>query len=285
MSRTRSSRVSESNGAFMKSGLAMGFALALVSGAATSGAEVPAPLSRPDWTAIFGPDGTVINLQGGLDAVFLEDKISDGVGVDMSVIAPPATTTVNNGVIAAANDLANGYVYAKADGSGNLQLYAGVERLDSSVDTYVEFEFNQDVVQVRSGVPWPVYGSRTAGDVLVRVDFVAGALSSATFMQWDGSGYQPIATAGAGGCSGVDYLVCVGAPPQETVQAEVWDAAYNPVQVPQPNSFVEIGVNVAALPASNGEFTSIQVRTAEDTILDSFRRIGYWAHHGLGGGQ
>ena len=260
----------------MRSVLAMAVAPALVSGVA-GGASAPESLSRPDWSAIFGPDGTIVDLQGGLDAIFLEDKISDGIGVDMSAIAPNEEPTVDNGVVTAANDLGNGYVYAKRDGSGNLQLYAGVERISSSANGYVEFEFNQGVVQVHAGVPWPIHGGRTAGDILVRADFVAGSLSSATVMRWNGSAYLPVASVAADGfeCSGTDYLVCNGAPPQESVQAEVWDAGFNLVEVQQPDSFLEVGLNVGPT-----EFTSVQVRTAEDTILDSFRRIGFWAQEG-----
>jgi hypothetical protein len=232
------------------------------------------PLSRPDWSGIFSGDGKVIDLRGGVDAFFMEDRISDGIGVDASVIAPAGAQTVDNGAITAEHDLGNGYVWAKRDASANLQLYAGVERFRSTANGYVEFEFNQGVVQVHAGVPWPIHGERMAGDILVRADFVAGTLSSATFQRWNGSLFQVIATVVADGseCGGVNYLVCSGALPQDTVPAQVWDAALNPVVVPPPNTFLEVGLNVGPM-----EFTSVQVRTPQDVILDGFRQIGAWA--------
>jgi len=248
-------------------------------------AAAPEPLARPDWPAIFGLDGKVVNLQGGIDAFFMEDKISDGIGLDMSALAAGDTKTVHNLVVAGADDLGDGYVWARTDAGGNLQIYAGVERLDLSQDTYVEFEFNQGVVQVGSGTPWPVRGGRTPGDVLVRVNFVAGALSSAAFMRWNGASYQPVAGAGPGGYDGPDYLVCVGAPPLPPIAQATWDAAGYPVQVIQPNSFVEVGFNVAPLAGAKVEFTSVQVRTPGDVILDGFRHMGSWARHAQGGGQ
>jgi hypothetical protein len=235
------------------------------------------PLVKPGWAAIFGPDGKVLDLQGGVDAYFLEDKISDGIGLDMSVNASGDGWVVDNGLVSAANDLGNGYVWARRDAGGNLQVYAGVERLDTPADTWVEFEFHQDLVQVHVGAPWPVHGSLTQGDILARVNFAAGVLSSATFMRWDGSGYQAVAAVGPEGAGGPDVMVCVGAPPLSPIAQEVWDAAGNPVQVRPPNSFIEIGFNVAALLGSNVEFTSVQVRTPEDVILDGFRHIGFFA--------
>jgi hypothetical protein len=238
------------------------------------------PLVRPPWAAIFGPDGTVLNLQGGVDAFFMEDKTSDGIGIDMTVIVPAVKPTVDNGVVGSANDLGNGYVWATTDAGGNFQIFAGVERLDSPADTYVEFEFNQGVVQVRSGRPWPIYGGPTPGDILVRVNLAGGALASAAFMRWDGTSYQPVAVAGPDGYGGPDYMVCVGAPPLAPTAHQTWDAAGDSVQVLQPNSFLEVGLRVGT-----AEFTSIQVRTAEDMILDGFRTIGYWAHPPQEGGQ
>jgi hypothetical protein len=260
--------------------------LVTLAGAATP-ASAADSLVRPDWSVIFSPEGKVIDLQGGVDAVFLEDNISDGIGVDMSAIAHGEEPAVNNGVVTAANDLGNGYVYAKRDATGKLQLYAGVEQLSSKANSYVEFEFNQGVIQVRAGAPWLIHGSRTAGDILVRVEFAGGTPSSATFWRWGGFEFESVATVAADGyeCSGLDYLVCSGAPPQETLRSEVWDSADNLLEVRRPDSFVEVGVNVAALVGTNVEFTSIQVRTPDDIILDSFRRIGSWARPRREGGR
>ncbi len=242
----------------------------------------------PDWGAIFSPDGRVLDLKGGLEAVFLEDKISDGLGLDMSVVAPAETATVDNGVVPAPGDLGNGYVYATNDSAGNLIVYAGVERLDAPGDTYVEFEFNQEVVKVNSGVPWPVYGTRAAGDIVVRLRFAAGVLTGAEFGVWDGNVFQLVSSAETAGmpCGGADgvHVFCTGPPPMESVSDEVWDPAGTPVETRRPDSFVEFGVSVVGLVGSNVEFTSILVRTPQDVILDSFRTIGHWAQPAPAGG-
>jgi hypothetical protein len=243
------------------------------------------PLISLDWATVFGRDGKVVDLEGGVDAVFLRDRISDGVGVDSSVLVAGDSRTVDNGVVARAHDLGNGYVLARRDRGGSLQIYAGVERLDSSDDTFVEFEFNQGVVEVQQGAPWPIHGERLPGDLLARVDFTTGVFTGATLMRWDGTAYEVLASTGPAGNGGPDFFVCVGAPPLAPVAAEVWDETGEPAQVLEPRSFLEIGVNVATLLGASPEFTSIQVRTPEDIILDSFRRIGLWAHRRAGGGE
>ena len=269
----------------VRTALAAGFVSAIVTALSIGGATA-APLSAPDWSAVFAPDGKVISLNGGVDAVRLEDKVSNGVGVDMSVRQNSAgSPRVDNGTVPAIDDMANGYVWVTTDASGSLLYYAGVERLASSLDTQVEFEFNQGVVRVRAGVPWPIFGARTQGDLLARVKFVAGGLSSAEFLRWDGTSFVPLITAGTDAAVGESYRFGAGAPPMVSVQAQTWDASNQLVQVPAPDSFVEIGLNVAALLGSNVEFTSIQVRTPQDIILDSLQRIGHWGHRGQGGGQ
>jgi len=239
-----------------------------------------ASVHAADWSAVFNPDGTVRDLQGGIDAVFLEDKVSDNLGLDMSVRFPAFKPTVANGAVMREHDLGNGYVFAKKDDSGNLQIYTGVERFNSTADTYVEFEFYQDPVGVKTGVPWPIYGDRRANDVLVRVDFVGGQISSAAFKRWDGSAYQTIVTVAADGgneCRGANYQACAGSPPMPPLLDETWDAAGVPVTIAQPDAFVEIGFNVSVLLGSNVEFSSLQVKTPQDIILDGFRHLGWWA--------
>lgn len=273
----------------IRSALLTGVALALLSAVILVGGT-PEPMPAPDWTLMFNPDGKVISRQGGLDAFFIEDKISADVGLDMSMCPDPATPlVVENGVVATANDLGNGFVWVTTNETGDLILHAGVERLSSLADTFIEFEFNQDIVQVRSGRPWIINGGRTVDDLLVRIDFIDGAIGSADIKRWiepwGGGKYLTIVAAGPDGCTGSDYRYCSGAPPMKTIQDEVWDAQNNLVETPQPDSFLEIGVNVGVLLGANIEFTSIQVRTPQDIILDSFRHIGLWAQRGQEGGQ
>lgn len=250
----------------------------------TTTRAVATSLPAPNWTAIFSPDGKVVDLNGGLYAVFLEDKISAGVGTDMTVLTDPSDPSVlDNGTVDPAHDVGNGYVWVTTNAVGDRLLYAGVERLATGLDTYVEFEFNQAVVHLESGAPWPIYGELTEGDLLVRVNFTAGQPGSTEFLRWNGASYQLLALTGLGGCTQGDYWSCVGSPPIQSLQDQVWDVAYRIVQVPQPESFVEIGVNVTSLLGVNVEFTSIQVRTPQDIILNSFQHIGLWAHQAAGG--
>jgi hypothetical protein len=265
----------------MKPRLAKVLALTAVGGLFGSMVLTAEPLLLPDWSAIFSPDGDVVDLQGGLEAIFLEDKISDGLGLDASVLRQSEETTVDNGVVVADGDLGNGYVYAMRDGLGDLVLYAGIERLESASDTHVEFEFNQAVVQVLSGAPWPIHGTRTVGDLLVRLEFTAGELTRGKFMSWDGEAYQVLSAGDTAGmpCGGVDLLhvFCYGLPPMESIQQESWDSAGTVLELRPPDGFVEFGVNVTGLLGPDVEFTSILVRTPEDIVLESFRKLGYWA--------
>lgn len=233
------------------------------------------PLERPDWRAHFRPDGTAIRAAGVLDALFLEDRISDGVGIDMSVTVDGARSLIDNGVVPGPDDLGNGYVLARTDNRGSLIYHVGVERLASAADTWVEFELNQGVVRVRSGAPWPIEGERRAGDLVVRTTYTGGALARAELFVWDGLGFRAAGGAAAGGpgCTDVEPVLvfCTGPPPLPSAQSQAWDAGWLPVTAAPPDSFIEIGVNVRALLGTNIAYTTIQVRTPRDIILDSFR--------------
>jgi hypothetical protein len=226
--------------------------------------------SLVDWAAIFNSDGTVRDLQGGIDAVFLPDNISAGIATDMSAL-PVVDNVVYNNAVPSVHDLGNGYVYATRDASQNLVLHAGMERLNSTEDTFVEFEFNQGVVGVTTGSPWPLEGGRTANDIQVRMDFTSGVLSNVVLRVWDGSGF---AAAGPGSLSYASGAPVPGLPPTNT---EVWDSNYQKVTVPSADSFVEASVNIGLLFGANIEYTSIVVRTPKDINLGSFRAMGYWS--------
>jgi len=235
-----------------------------------------------DWASVFNADGTVKGLGGGLDAIYLQDNISAGIATDMTALG--ADLLVYNNTVAAAHDLGNGYVYARIDASNNLVIFAGVERLKGLEETYVEFEFNQDTVGVRSGNPWPIYGSKTLNDLLVRMEFTAGILSSVAFKRWDGSGYALIGSAippASEGCYGTAdlYAYCSGSPVQglPPTNSDIWDVSFKHVEVPGPDSFVQMSVNVGSIIGSNVDFTSIIIWTPEDISLGSFRAMGHWA--------
>ena len=241
-----------------------------------------------DWASVFNVDGTVKDLGGGIDAIYLQDNISAGIATDMTALGVDIDGKIKvfNDTVSAAHDLGNGYVYVTKDASNNLVIFAGVERLKGPENTFVEFEFNQDIVGVRSGNPWPIYGARTLNDLLVRMEFTAGILTSVDFKRWDGSGYAIIASAtppSPEGCFGNGmtdlYAYCNGSPVQglPPTNADIWDLNFTPVQVPNPDSFVQVSVNVDRLIGSSVAFTSIVIWSPEDISFGSFRAMGHWA--------
>ncbi len=287
-----------------------------------------AGLLLPDWAAVFHADGSLkdevdaagapgangvpdyVDLYHGLDAVFVQDNLSDGVATDMSALllgdglvgdltvegaedgSEPVMTgvadEVYNGVVGAAHDIGNAYLLAEKGPDGELFLFAGVERIAAFTDTYVEIEFNQDNVRVRTGTPWPIHGSHTAGDLRVRLIFTAGLLGAVDFERWildaaTGKGaFQRIKKAkGAadGSCAGAGahYVFCLGAPPIEGGEVELWDGESDPIEYVAPDSFVEVGVNVTRMLGISPDFTAIQIRTPKDIAISTVRNLGYWA--------
>ena len=263
------------------------------------------PLASVAWQLILIAIGAGVLLLGdkmrrstALSIVLTEDNISDSVATDMSVIngeAALADETVFNGTIDAPHDIANAHLMAKRDATGNLELYAGVEILSwagttTSPNTYVEFEFNQGVVRVQSGTPWPIHGDRLDGDLLVRMNFTAGGLSSVDFKQWAATSYQVINTVAvndAESChgAGTAYIFCTGAPVLAYPAGghEVWDMDGNSVPSVAPDGFVEVGVDVAGLLGASMDFTSILIRTPNDIALSNFGMMGQWAAISEGG--
>lgn len=288
--------------------LVLSLALGLVSQPAFSRSE----LSMPSWADLFkqnrthkghldesgmysrSSNGSTAYLENGeFEAVFIEDNISDGIATDMSVRIGSDTLgddLVYNDTVSALHDLGNAYVVASMDPYGDLQLYAGVELLSplgysEAPDSYVELEFTQGFVQA-TAVNAPLKGQRTDGDLLVRVNFAGGEASSAAIHYWTtGVGYQvietvAISTEGLSNCQGgaMPYVFCSGTPPIRMLSndSEVWDLDGNPLPVTEPDRFLQVGLDVAALLGTNPDFSSILLRTHEDISIDSFRSLGHW---------
>ncbi len=269
-------------------------------------------LTMPVWSDIFDSTGTnkdavgaggspggngtpdYVDLYGAVDAVFAGDNISDSVGTDMSVSDGTqvlADTVVRNDTVAAVHDLGNGFVMARRGSNNDLLLYGGMERLaPSGGSSYVEFEFNQEVVQaIRVDVA--LRGERKAGDLLIRLTLDQGVVTGAQAKRWTSAGefttVHTVSIIPGVTCSGdpLSFKVCDPwlASGQHNYQSafdpwtEGWDMTGNPVSVPQPNAIVEFAVNVSAVSGSSPDYSSIIVRTPRDITLSSFRRIGYWA--------
>jgi hypothetical protein len=75
------------------------------------------------------------------------------------------------------------------------------------------------------------------------------------------------------------YAYCNGSPTQglPPTNADIWDLNFIPVQVANPDSFVQVSVNVGSAVGSNVAFTSIVIRSPEDINFGSFRAMGHWA--------
>jgi hypothetical protein len=245
-----------------------------------------------DWAALFQRNGygpasgrpDFVDLHGGIEALVLEDNFSAGVAIDMSAYAGAerlADSLVYNGTVAAEHDLGNVYVYANLDAGGNLMLYAGIERLLRAADSRVDIEFNQDRVGVAGGVPWPLRGRRTNGDLSVRANLLAGEIDSVEVRVWIDGAFEVLGVYGglaAAGCNGEPGVVLFcGTEPRFAVPRELWDADGNRVESIPSQRLLEIGVNVGRLLGRFIEYSAIQVKTPEDIVLGAFRTTGYWA--------
>ncbi len=274
-------------------------------------------LPVPEWEEVFNLDGTLrdpidasgtplrngvpacLMSSGGFEAVYIPDIISNGIGIDMSAFKGEGNlgdSVVYNGTVEAGHDLGNAYFYAVKNSQQHLVLYGAVERLGApDVDSYVEYEFNQGVVQVQSGAPWLIHGTRTSGDILVRIAYTGDQIRSAEIKVWKsddaGGSFIPLtasmvgASESCGGNAGV-FAFCAAArihldsqPYQGLEHDLVFDLSGHPVDVPAPDSLVNMAFDVTGVLGMNVEFSSIQVRTPQDVILGAFENMGYWKTH------
>ena len=253
----------------------------------------------PDWADIFDADGDVISLFGGTAAAFINDETSQRGATDPSTFSGAGGSNKNNdpisdadcaarvppltgsqcdtwhwdsGNVPAKDDLVNSYTYATIPTSGSLAnhliLYAGLERLDESGDSHIDFEFLQDSVAIVDGepaasgqgavpcndpgsdpTPCNFGGIRTVNDVIVSMDFVqGGGIGSVEVRRWNGTVYELEGVEGGEGCNVADTICAFnnGA----TIDGGPWpnfDKTGATITNLLPNAFTEIGVDVTAL--------------------------------------
>jgi len=255
-------------------------------------------LSMPDWDKIINPNGffidnvdedgmigsngipDYIDLYRGVDADFFQDNISDGIATDMSALLPGPRLedeVLYNGAVRPEHDLGNAYVLATIGTDNHLRLYAGVERLVTDATTYIEIEFNQNPVSIGQGAPWPVVGSRVAGDLLVRMVFAKQALQSVMLEKWGKDGFS-VVQSGTGVVNGScrqasELMYCTGRPPirQPDRGSEVWDDDYNQLDPIPPDGFAEVGIDIDMLLGSKADISSVLFRTPEDIAMSNFQ--------------
>jgi hypothetical protein len=263
-----------------------------------------------DWAGLFNTDGSLrddfagqgtpgangvadaIDVYGGIDAVFVEDRTSGGAIIDISALerAPSlAEFDVYNGPVVDPHDVGNTYVFVRMDGI-DLVLDMRVERLVSSASSgasFVEIELNQDTVGVRHGkfrpsegaTLWKVRGERSIGDLVIRLNLEGGTVTSVEFKRWAGAGpgYQPLETVdnlGAEACFGQDpvYTFCSGALAYDEAVANG-----DPEQIYEPDNFVELSVNLGQLLGLNPDYTTVQVCSPQDIGFGTFKATGRYA--------
>jgi hypothetical protein len=271
-----------------------------------------------DWAGLFNADGSLrdnfddqgapgangiadaIDVYGGMDAVFIEDRASGGAVIDISALQRATALAdfyVYNGPVVAPHDVGNAYVFMRMDGV-DLVLDVRVERTISGAGTgasYVEIELNQKMVGTRAGKFWPdqqtvphefrwtVRGRRSVGDLLVRLNLDGGTVSSVEFERWEdvgGSlGYNQFQTAdnlGAEACFGEApfFNSCSG-----SLSVDEGIANGDPEQIYDPDNFVELSVNLGQLLGSNPDFTTVQVCSPQDIGFGTFKATGRYAGH------
>ena len=255
----------------------------------------------PDWADLFDANGDDIGSAtfGGVAAAFINDPTSQRGATDSSTFSgaggsnknndpisdgdcaarvPPLTGSAcdtwhwDSGNVPAKDDLVNSYAYAAIPTSGPLQdhliLYTGLERLDESGDSHIDFEFLQDPVDIvddepaASGdaavpcndpgsddTPCEFSGIRTVNDVIVSMDFVqGGGIGSVEVRRWNGTAYELEGVEGGEGCNVADTICAFNN--GVSIDGGPWpnfDKTGGTITNLLPNAFTEIGVDVTAL--------------------------------------
>jgi hypothetical protein len=242
----------------------------------------------PDWSDLFNSDRTLrdeypgpsgngvpdyVELYGGQWGVIMTDDVSLGVAMDTTTLVG-SDGLVYRGTAAASHDIGNAYVYSTFDSAGDLVVYAGAERLGSG-DSFLEIELNQGHIRLGHGPPWRVVGERAVGDVLARLTFQGGGISSLVIQTWTEVepgqyAYETIESVVGESCNtaGTVCVVSNGT----TVDGGPWsnfDTVGDP-EIISAARFVELGVNVGALLDWQPDYMSIQIRSPEDVTFGYF---------------
>ena len=241
------------------------FELGPVQGADVLGS---ASIPGPDWADIFDAAGNVADIQGGVAAAFVADQLSQSGPLDDTTFSGAGGSNKNGDPISAwhwdsgntpaKDDFANGYAWATTSG-GHLVVFAGFERLDPSGDSHVDIEFFQDEVTLdeqppcndpgADATPCSFLGTRTAGDIVVSMDFLnGGGFGTLSIREWSGTAYVAVATLTGEGCNGAD-TIC-GFNNGGLIDGGPWpnyDRHGMEITMLPRNAFTEFGVDVTAV--------------------------------------
>ncbi|HYS72412.1 MAG TPA: prealbumin-like fold domain-containing protein [Thermoplasmata archaeon] len=246
----------------------------------------------PDWANIFDGSGNYLGGFGGLAGTFIKDDTSQSGSSDRTTFSGAGGSNKNNdpipppgdtwhwdsGNVPAKDDLVNVYAYATLNPAGHLIIYAGFERLDPSGDSHIDVELFQDQVglvganattgfcekndvDTHNGCHFS--GSRTAGDLIISMDFLTGgALGSATIREWTGTQYSNAVTLTGQGCNGADTICAFNN--GGTIDGGPWpnyDRHGSLITSLTKNSFTEFGFDASALFSETPCITTIMGKT------------------------
>ncbi|MBD3869284.1 MAG: DUF11 domain-containing protein [Acidobacteria bacterium] len=268
---------------------------------ATGTADIVGSDTQPgcDWAELFDADPTPEEIAqaaadcGGVDAAFTTDPLSIGKKTDSTVFvkgsakndSPISEWRWNTGNSPSKDDLTNFYAYATLDVELDLMLYTGVERLNASGDSHIDFEFNQVPVTLDreapcdddqsagpdDGAPCEFDGERTEGDLLVNMNFKKGGdFGSAEIRRWDGTAWLLSESVQGEGCNDGDTVCAFNN--GTTISAGAW-ISYNdrgqPTDSLDPNAFTEVGINVTALLGRTPCFVNVQAKSRSSASFNS----------------
>jgi len=258
---------------------------------------------------------------GGIVASFVGDEISAASLTDETTTVSvgsdknedlPNTYQWNSDSVPAKDDITNLYCYA-ATGS-DLIIYCGLERLSNDGASHIDIEINQDEIALDEDAPCEdlvddpsddfkadpdtcfLTGDRTAGDLLVTLDFEAGGdFGAAEIRIWDGTTWgDPVVELDGEGCNEdidldgdtvTDILkdsVCAfanngningGDWPNFLGSATPLDSnsdspPYSTGELPR-NAFSEFGLNVTEILDQTACFSTLLIKTRSSPSFDA----------------
>ena len=233
----------------------------------------------PDWGSVFDSAGNVADLHGGLAAGFLMDDISPAGAVDHTVFTSggtknnqqPSAWNWGTQSVPAKDDLSNVYAFGTVDSNGHLIIYAGLERLAPNGDSHIDIEFNRQIISLDeeppcANEPCGFLGSKTAGDILVAMDFTKGGdFGTLRVFQWDGSQYVIVAGGSmtGAGCNAADTICGLNnaGPSDDGGPWPNYDNHGNVIATLEKNAFTEFGIDLTGLLGATPCIGSFQAHT------------------------
>ena len=231
-------------------------------------------------------DEAALAAYGGLAAVYIQDDHAVGGSVDRTVFASSNKNnaahgdwTWDTGNVPAKGDLTNVFAYSKVDDdpdsptSGDLFIFAGLERISPDGAAHVDIEINQETVFLIDASADPdggvscdpekgqksckFDGEKTDGDLLIVMDFENG-VGEVDVMIWNGAlgEFEEFAEVNGVGCNVATAsvpanLICAYANNQE-IDGGDWDNLDKKGNVISSNilpinAFTEFGLNISLL--------------------------------------